>query len=130
MTTPTTTPTPGALPAAASPSDVLTAPEVAARLGISIRRAYAMIQRGYLPRVKMGRRAVRVPRAAFERWLSAQDAAPEAAPGPEAGAEMFARIKAEETGRRVLALLEGLEEREADAMAACLSYFANAAPRR
>lgn len=122
----TTMPTPGALPAA-SPSDVLTAPEVAARLGISIRRAYALIQRGYLPRVKMGRRAVRVPRAAFERWLTAQDAG---VPGPETGAEMLARIGTGEMGQRVLARLEGLEEREADALAACLAYFKNAAPRR
>lgn len=124
MTTPPTTPTP----------DVLTAPEVAARLGISTRRAYALIQRGYLPRVKMGRRAVRVPRRAFEHWLAAQDAAPvlEAEPRPEAetGAEMFARIGAEEMGRRVLGLLDGLEERQAAELNACLSYFINAAPRR
>lgn len=108
-------------------TEILTAREVAARLGLPIRRVYTLIASQYLPSVKVGRRAVRVPRAAFERWLSAQD--PPAAT-PETGAALLARIGAGDAGRQLLALLEGSEQRQAAALGAFLTYFENAAPRR
>lgn len=113
-------------PTTMPPPDVLTASEVAARLNLPVRRIYALIKSGDLPRVMVGRRAVRVPRAAFEQWLSAQDAAPKS----ETGAELFARLGAGEIGRQILARLDGLEERQSAAQAGFLAFFENAAPRR
>ena len=46
----------------------LTVPEVARLIGASPERTYALCSGGVIPRVKLGSR-VRIPRAAFERWL-------------------------------------------------------------
>ena len=46
-------------------------PEVADRLGVGASRAYQMIAAGIIPACRYGR-AVRVPRAAFARWLADQ----------------------------------------------------------
>ena len=43
--------------------------EVSVRLGLSRSKVYRMIECGELPSLRMGR-AVRVPRKAFEEWLS------------------------------------------------------------
>jgi excisionase family DNA binding protein len=45
--------------------------EVAARLGIHRTRVYGLIRDGLLPVVYVGG-AIRVPRAAWDRWLEAQ----------------------------------------------------------
>lgn len=50
------------------PTDFLPIPDVAARLGLSVRQTYRHIQAGEIPVVRMGR-TVRVPASAFESWL-------------------------------------------------------------
>jgi len=45
--------------------------EVAAVIGLSAARTYALIADGEIPALRAGRR-IRVPRAAFERWLDQQ----------------------------------------------------------
>jgi excisionase family DNA binding protein len=62
-----------AAPAAPAPAGPrwLRAREVAARLGLSADQIYAMIARGELPSVRVGR-AVRVPEDALARWLAAR----------------------------------------------------------
>jgi len=45
--------------------------EVAVALGLSEGRTYALIAAGSIPALREGRR-IRVPRAAFERWLEQQ----------------------------------------------------------
>jgi excisionase family DNA binding protein len=42
--------------------------EIAARIGLSEPRTYALIAEGAIPALHDGRR-IRVPRTAFERWL-------------------------------------------------------------
>lgn len=49
--------------------DLLTVPEVAALLRIGRGKAYALVRRGNLPSVKLGR-TLRVPKAAIERLAS------------------------------------------------------------
>jgi excisionase family DNA binding protein len=55
------------MPATAPP--LLTVPEVAAALGLSRARAYALIAEGRIPAVHISSRSIRVPRAAFDAWL-------------------------------------------------------------
>jgi excisionase family DNA binding protein len=45
--------------------------EVAAAIGLSEPRTYALIAEGSIPALREGRR-IRVPRVAFERWLEEQ----------------------------------------------------------
>lgn len=45
--------------------------EVAAAMGLSETRVYALISEGSIPALREGRR-IRVPRVAFERWLEEQ----------------------------------------------------------
>jgi excisionase family DNA binding protein len=47
----------------------LTVPEVARLIGASQERTYALCSGGDIPSVKLGKR-VRIPRAAFDRWLT------------------------------------------------------------
>jgi excisionase family DNA binding protein len=49
-------------------SPFLTVPEVARLIGASPERTYALCSDGTVPSVRFGKR-VRIPRAAFERWL-------------------------------------------------------------
>lgn len=51
---------------------VLTVPETAALLRVSVRSTYQAISRGEVPARKIGRRIV-VPGAALERFLAGQD---------------------------------------------------------
>lgn len=51
------------------PSRLLKVPEVAARLRISPRAVYALIQRGALRPVRIGPRATRVEAAEVERYV-------------------------------------------------------------
>jgi excisionase family DNA binding protein len=46
--------------------------QVAARMGLSMPRVYALIAKQAIPAVRAGRR-IRVPRAAFDAWLRAQE---------------------------------------------------------
>lgn len=50
---------------------LLRATEVAAALGVGRATAYELMASGELPTVRIGR-AVRVPRAALERWVQAR----------------------------------------------------------
>lgn len=50
---------------------VLRVEEAAALLSVSRAQAYALIARGEIPSVRVGK-AVRVPRRALEAWLDAQ----------------------------------------------------------
>ena len=52
------------------PKDLLTAREVAARLSISIRTVYRMLDRGQFPRpIRLGRRGVRWKTTDVQRYL-------------------------------------------------------------
>jgi prophage regulatory protein len=52
------------------PKDLLTSREVSARLSISIRTLYRMLQRGQFPRpIRLGRRGVRWKTADVQRYL-------------------------------------------------------------
>jgi prophage regulatory protein len=54
----------------AGPKDLLTAREVAARLSISIRTVYRMLDRGQFPRpIRLGRRGVRWKTTDVQRYL-------------------------------------------------------------
>jgi excisionase family DNA binding protein len=44
-------------------------PDAARLLQISRSAAYALAQRGEIPTVVLGPRAIRVPRAALQRWI-------------------------------------------------------------
>ena len=44
-------------------------PDAARLLQVSKSAAYAMAQRGVIPTVVLGPRAIRVPRAALQRWI-------------------------------------------------------------
>lgn len=46
-------------------------PDLARLLGISVSRAYALAAEGVLPSVRVAGR-IRVPRAAFDRWMAEQ----------------------------------------------------------
>jgi excisionase family DNA binding protein len=50
-------------------ADTVTVDDVAARLGIGRNQAYAAVQEGKIPSIKIGRRWL-VPRAALDRLLS------------------------------------------------------------
>jgi excisionase family DNA binding protein len=52
----------------------LTIREVAALLGVSPARAYAMASMRTFPTVRLSPRRIRVPRAAFETWIANQSA--------------------------------------------------------
>jgi excisionase family DNA binding protein len=51
--------------------ELLRASDLTALLGVSRSRVYQLIAEGAIPSVRRGR-AIRIPRAAWERWLSAQ----------------------------------------------------------
>lgn len=51
--------------------ELLTVPEAARALRIGRNLAYALVARGELPSVRLGR-IIRVPRGALARWLDAQ----------------------------------------------------------
>ena len=51
--------------------DMLTAKEIAQRLGLSRSRVYQLAREGRIPVVRQGR-SMRVPLVAWERWLAAQ----------------------------------------------------------
>lgn len=53
-------------------NEFMTVHDVAAWFGVSVRAAYAMMQSGVVPSVKIGQRRVVVPRAAWEAWLARQ----------------------------------------------------------
>ena len=55
----------------AGPPLLLRATEVAALLGLGRSTVFALMASGQLPTVRVGR-AVRVPRAGLERWISQQ----------------------------------------------------------
>lgn len=50
----------------------LTIREVSAVLRISVPRAYALAAEGLFPSIRLSGRRIRVPRAAFDRWLETQ----------------------------------------------------------
>ncbi len=52
-------------------SAFLTVHELAIAIGLSEGRVYALIAEGEIPTLRVGRR-IRVPRAAFDRWLEQQ----------------------------------------------------------
>jgi len=51
---------------------LLTVPEVALRLSVPRAYAYELARRGELPTVRLGKKYVRVPIAALEKWLATQ----------------------------------------------------------
>ena len=51
---------------------LLTIPDVATRLSVPPAYAYELARRGEIPTVKVGRKYVRVPAAALEKWLANQ----------------------------------------------------------
>ncbi len=51
---------------------LLTIPEVAERLSVPRAYAYELARRGELPTVRVGKKYVRVPAAALEKWLTLQ----------------------------------------------------------
>jgi excisionase family DNA binding protein len=55
-------------------ADTLTLEEVARRLGIGRNQAYEAVQAGKIPALRFGRRWL-IPRAAFDRLLSGENAA-------------------------------------------------------
>lgn len=59
-------------------SDLLTVDETARYLRLSRTRTYTLISRGEIPAVKVGKRAIRVPRGALERWVYGAESAPSA----------------------------------------------------
>lgn len=52
-------------------SDFMTASDAAGRLGVSVARVYQLAREARLPHIRRGRRLL-IPKAAWERWLSAQ----------------------------------------------------------
>lgn len=59
---------PESVPSGALP-DLLRPADVATRLGVTPGRVYQLIKDGTLPCIRRGR-SVRVPRQAYDRWLS------------------------------------------------------------
>src|SRR5690242_2256316 len=55
-------------------SPFLTMAEIATRLGLSRAHTYRLAHEGVFPCVRLGRRRLRIPRAAFETWLEEQNA--------------------------------------------------------
>jgi excisionase family DNA binding protein len=52
--------------------EMLTVPEMAARLRISRVRAYSLIEEAGIPYVRLSERRIRIPRDLFESWLADQ----------------------------------------------------------
>jgi len=52
-----------------STATLLKIPEAAVLLNVARSKAYELAQRGDIPTVRLGPRAIRVPRAALERWI-------------------------------------------------------------
>jgi hypothetical protein len=52
--------------------EFLSAHDIAARLGVGTRQAYAIMRAGIVPSVRIGQRRVMVPRRAWEAWVSRQ----------------------------------------------------------
>ncbi len=52
---------------------LLTIPEVAERLSVPRAYAYELARRGELPTVRVGKKYVRVPVVALEKWLALQE---------------------------------------------------------
>jgi excisionase family DNA binding protein len=55
--------------------DFLTVRQVAERLHVSPKRAYAMLSAGVVPSVKIGARKRVIPAAAWQAWVQAQTTA-------------------------------------------------------
>lgn len=53
-------------------TELLRASDIAARLGVSTGRVYQMLAKGLIPHTRQGR-SIRIPRAAWEAWLAAQN---------------------------------------------------------
>jgi len=51
--------------------EMLRPTDIAEQLGVTTGRVYQLISEGALPAVRRGR-AIRIPRAAWERWLAEQ----------------------------------------------------------
>lgn len=49
--------------------EMLTVPEIAKRLRVSLPSAYNLVGEGGIPHVRLSERRIRVPRSAFESWL-------------------------------------------------------------
>jgi len=52
-------------------SSFLSVREVAVSLGVSPQRAYQLVRAGEIPNTRLGG-AIRIPRAAWDRWLDSQ----------------------------------------------------------
>jgi excisionase family DNA binding protein len=53
--------------------ELLIRPAKAARMvGVSVSKFYAMIATGQVPFVRLGARAIRIPRKALEEWIESQ----------------------------------------------------------
>ena len=52
---------------------LLTIPEVAERLSVPLAYAYELARRAELPSVRVGKKYVRVPALALEKWLALQE---------------------------------------------------------
>jgi excisionase family DNA binding protein len=50
----------------------MTVPQVAEILGVSVPRAYQLAAEGSFPSLRLSSRRIRIPRAAFETWLTTQ----------------------------------------------------------
>jgi excisionase family DNA binding protein len=50
--------------------ELITVPEMAARLRISRVRAYTFIEEAGIPHVRLSSRRIRIPREQFEDWLA------------------------------------------------------------
>lgn len=55
------------------PEPLLRVRDVAEILGVSKVRVYQLIDEGRIPAVRISPRSIRVPRAAFDAWVSAQN---------------------------------------------------------
>lgn len=71
---------PGAVNATLQPAR-LTVEEIAARLGIGRISVYALLERGIIPAVRLGKRWI-VTRQAYERWEATCGAGPSQAGSP------------------------------------------------
>lgn len=69
---------------APSPNDLLTPPEVAARLRISVRRTYELLADGTVRTVRVGERLLRVRRGELDDWIAAHNVRPDPPTGPTA----------------------------------------------
>lgn len=59
----------------ATKNDLLTVPEVAALLRISVGATYSLVTSGRIPHLRLGPRTIRFERGAVEAWLAEQSAA-------------------------------------------------------